>query len=633
LKYKLEISGYRALAIVSVIVYHLFDYLLPNGFLGVDIFFVISGYLIGGHIHKTILSKEFNLKNFWARRFMRIVPASLIMVIVVLLFQSISGFLPDFQNKIEVGFYSLISSANIYFWLNKTGYWGNSAEYSPFLHLWSLSIEEQFYLLLPFYIIISIKFRKLRTIFNVSLLLSSLVFFYILKEVKQVATFYLIFFRGWELFSGYFVYLIKQTYPKQTFSNKLMLEHFGLLLILASLFLDKNIFPVNLLIVLGISFLVFSISNERTYLKSFFSTHFMNLTGKYSYSLYLWHWPILAIVGMYVDSNTVLFYTIYLVLLLIVSFVSFNFVERFFRYKIVYFKHFILLFSVSVFALYFLSFQSYKHDSSPIKNPTWHVIDCHPNPDIRNIGVFAGVDYINFVVDRHTYSKTGFSNHASYYNSDIIILGDSHGVMWSKLILEISNDLNQSVLFFTMGKGESPFFNLTNSPNQVFSSLTDDERIAFNKARFQAISNSKPKLVILSARWNENHLGDSDELMTYLLNRNIPTLLIESPPCLKIGNKNMSQYLAWKNQLNQRVELDCYKLAKNAGSRGIVRMIANKYTNAEIAEVYDLFLTSSSSALAVNNKTPLYLDDDHITYEGSLLARGLLFNQISNFMN
>ena len=137
------------------------------------------------------------------------------------------------------------------------------------------------------------------------------------------------------------------------------------------------------------------------------------------------------------------------------------------------------------------------------------------------------------------------------------MMGDSHGVMWSKVVLDIANELNQSISFFTMGMGESPFFSF-NKPKNKFSYLTYEERSLFNRSRYQALSNSKPNLVILSARWNQQHILESNELMTYLQNHNIPTLLIESPPCLKIGNKNMS-IIAWKN-VDHNVELECTTL-------------------------------------------------------------------------
>ena len=91
----------------------------------------------------------------------------------------------------------------------------------------------------------------------------------------------------------------------------------------------------------------------------------------------------------------------------------------------------------------------------------------------------------------------------------------------------------------------------------------------------------------------------------------------------------MSQFIAWKNQIDHNVELECYDFDELENGRGIVRKIANKYSNTEIANVYDLFLTSPNSVLAVDDNKILYLDDDHLTYEGCLVAKDLLFERIS----
>ena len=193
MKYKLEISGYRALAISSVILYHLTKDLLPNGYLGVDIFFVISGYLIGGQIHNSIENNTFSLGYFWKRRFMRIIPALSAMILIIAGYHYFFGFLPEFQRKAEAGLFSLLSLVNIYFWNFNQGYWSTSSELSPFLHIWSLSLEEQFYVCLPVYIFLILKYKFNPLQFTVVLSILSFVFFYSLSSSNELASFYLLF--------------------------------------------------------------------------------------------------------------------------------------------------------------------------------------------------------------------------------------------------------------------------------------------------------------------------------------------------------------------------------------------------------------------------------------------------------
>ena len=307
---------------------------------------------------------------------------------------------------------------------------------------------------------------------------------------------------------------------------------------------------------------------------------------------------------------------------------SYLLVEKHLRYKLKYFYHSLLVFFIFVFVLYFGQNNNHKHNILFLNEPTWHVIDCYPHPVSEKLGVFNGTNYKNYVTDRNAFAKGGFINFDDNQTNKIIMFGDSHGVMWSKVVLEIANELNHSISFFTMGMGESPFFSF-NKPINKFSYLTYDERSMFNHARYKALTSLKPNLVILSARWNRQHLSESSELMEFLQFHNIPTLLIESPPSLKISDKNISQYIAWKNQIDHTVKLECYDFDEHENGRGIVRKIASNYSNAEVVNVYELYLTSSNSVIAVNDDKLLYLDDDHLTYEGSLIAKELLSERIS----
>lgn len=628
MKYKLEISGYRALAISSVILYHLSNNLLPNGYLGVDIFFVISGYLIGGHIHSSIEKNTFSLGRFWKRRFMRIIPASSTMIFITAGYHYFYEFLPEFQIKAEAGFYSLLSLVNIYFWKYNQGYWSTSSELFPYLHMWSLSLEEQFYFCLPIYIFLIFKFKYNALLLTISLSIFSFILFYSLSSYYELASFYLLFFRGWELLIGYIVYLFKRIIKCHIGYRKLLFEFWGLSFIIFSFFCEIDSLPLNVFAVLGISFLIISISSQRSLLKTLFSMPLFNIVGKLSYSLYLWHWPLISIVANYFSKKSFQYFIIYFAILFATSTLSYLIVERYLRYKIKYFYHSLFVFFSFIYLLYLGQKYNHKHNTLFLNKPNWHVIDCYPHPVSEKIGVFSGTNYMNYVIDRNAFAKDGFMNFDNNQTNKIIMMGDSHGVMWSKVILEIANDLNESISFFTMGSGESPFFSF-DKPNNKFSYLTYEERSMFNRSRYRALSDSIPNLVILSARWNQQHLVDCNELMAFLANHDIPTLLIESPPCLKIGNKNMSQFIAWKNQIDHNVELECYDFDELENGRGIVRKIANKYSNTEIANVYDLFLTSPNSVLAVDDNKILYLDDDHLTYEGCLVAKDLLFERIS----
>ncbi len=148
--YRGDIDGLRAIAVLSVIVFHIDAALLPGGFVGVDVFFVISGYLITGNIVQELNSGRFSLLEFYRRRVKRIAPAMLVVTAVVMLAAYLLMLPEQLRDTGKSAVFSLASLANVYFWLYQdTGYFAQSSLELPLLHLWSLGVEEQFYLLWP----------------------------------------------------------------------------------------------------------------------------------------------------------------------------------------------------------------------------------------------------------------------------------------------------------------------------------------------------------------------------------------------------------------------------------------------------------------------------------------------------
>ena len=200
LLYRPEIDGLRAIAVLSVFLFHINHSFLKGGFLGVDIFFVISGYLISNIILSQIKNNSFNLFDFFVRRIKRLYPALFITVLITLV---LSFFISPFYFKdigLEIGS-SFLFLSNFLFW-DRSGYFGDSHFVKPLLHLWSLSIEGQFYLISPFiFILFFKKYKFLKIIFLVLFLIS---IFLCIKEsfINQNNVFFLTYYRIYELIFG-----------------------------------------------------------------------------------------------------------------------------------------------------------------------------------------------------------------------------------------------------------------------------------------------------------------------------------------------------------------------------------------------------------------------------------------------
>ncbi|MHA7925089.1 MAG: acyltransferase family protein [Marinobacter sp.] len=295
LKYRADIDGLRAFAVLPVILFHAGASWLPGGFVGVDIFFVISGYLISSVILREVQVGHFSFKRFYERRIRRIIPALLVMLLVtVSVFQVIS--LPEQAvSASESGIAALLSISNFYFW-GESGYFSPTAEFMPLLHTWSLAVEEQFYFVFP---IILIAFFKLRVSLKGFLVVGTIAAFAAslwLSVNKPSVAYYLLPARAWELAIG--AVLATGAIPRVKCEFlKESLPMLGIGLILFSVFYIRSdmIFPgwVALFPCLGAALVIHSDGNSWIARKVLMYRPVVFI-GLLSYSLYLWHWPVLA---------------------------------------------------------------------------------------------------------------------------------------------------------------------------------------------------------------------------------------------------------------------------------------------------------------------------------------------------
>ena len=201
--YRPEIDGLRAVAVIPVVLFHLgFDW-ISCGYLGVDVFFVISGYLITQIIVSDLQAGTFSYTRFVSRRIRRIGPVLLAVVSAVLLVTYAGGLVYDFKFVAEQSISSLFFAANVYFWNFIGSYWGPTAEESVLLHTWSLSLEEQFYLVFPWWLVLIWRMGRTALVWSLALLMvgSVVAFIYATFEYPQAA-FYLLPTRAWELLCG-----------------------------------------------------------------------------------------------------------------------------------------------------------------------------------------------------------------------------------------------------------------------------------------------------------------------------------------------------------------------------------------------------------------------------------------------
>lgn len=625
MNYRAEIDGLRALAVLPVILFHAGFEWFSGGFVGVDVFFVISGYLITTIIISEMAEGKFSIVNFYERRARRILPALFFVMAACLPFAWLWLTPNDLKNFGQ----SLVAvstfSSNFLFWW-ESGYFDTVAEWKPLLHTWSLAVEEQYYILFPVFLMLTWRLG----IKWVLILLS--VLFLLSLGVAQwgaynspSATFFLLPTRGWELLVGVFAafYLKYSTHIKShTVNQALSLLGFGMIAYSIFAFDKTTPFPsfYALIPTVGTSLLILC-AVPKTLIHKLLSLKIIVGIGLISYSAYLWHQPLLVFARHRLlgdVSEFILF--ILCVASLVMAWFSWRFIERPFRDRKAISRNFVFTFTITGMILFSL-IGVYTNFKDGFLNRL--------SKEEQEIYFFTTNYNINSYYRSFTCylarNQTANSLNEKCLNGTNLIWGDSHAAGLSFGMRSIDN-FSQIT-----SSGCPPIINqqIKNSPNCL----------DVNNRAIELIKKGLFKKIYLFSDWQRYDL----KIISYLSDTIEELLLVD--PNLQI--KIVGGTPQWQPSLPVVLIKKGISLIENGNDETIINNqfskvqkrdneIVNllykyrKNNNIEFVSLLDKFCESDKClfiAMYCGNKEPVVYDNGHFTAAGSKLAARLILNE------
>jgi peptidoglycan/LPS O-acetylase OafA/YrhL len=605
-----DIDGLRTLAVLPVIAFHfvILPKLFGGGFVGVDIFFVISGYLITRTIFHDVTNNTYSIVDFYNRRIRRIFPA-LFTIFIFCIIVTFSASFPSEATKIGQSIFSSIFFVSNYLFYGQSGYFDRNSETNPLLHMWSLSVEEQFYVVFPMIIYLLRDYRdKVRIRILSALFLASLISAIWKVSSDTAAAFFLVQYRAWELLTGSL--LAVDAIPKLT--RRWQAESVGIggiALIAMSVFLisQNTPFPgfTALAPCLGTAAVIHSATATRTLVSRVLAFSPIRFVGLISYSLYLWHWPLIVFYRLLIASEPSRGEKgIILATCTIAATLSWRFIEKPFRekpYKLTAYGTLfaggaIMFFTAAIsLALPSLIEGVFRYPDRAIE------VLSYANVDESHMRVgkcfFLSTDVVKIADNNCLEIKPNLLN--------FLIIGDSHAAhLWSGLHASYPaiNFLQATVA------GCTPVLD-KKSENAAC--------IAMMKYIFQKfLPHNHLDGVIISARWK------SDAMLPELLKtaktfRSYADRIIIFGPMVEY-DQALPRIIARAIALNKS-EAEFADLHRLSLSRKIDQSFSAELENSpiEYISVYQA-LCAQACEIWATSKTPLQFDNSHLTCEGSI---------------
>ena len=540
-----------------------------------------------------------------------------------------------FRNELDLmgkqAISSLLSFANIHFWILTRDYWGAQPEDSWFLHTWSLSLEEQFYFFFPLISLLFLnKAPRFFGIFCVSTTLLGYILFCLFAPMKPQACFYLLPARFWELsigctiaiYGNYFKDTVKVG-PRLGFAGEWM----GFLLIISSLFfLDgrEGIGSSMMLPTFGSALYIVFAQNKKLGPAKILSNGMCTFVGKISYSLYLWHWPVLFYSDMFKGKWSNWWFLV----LIFISLISYHFIEKPGRKNPKALSYILVGFILCLTGSVYLKFNRGFYDISSFSTTTWNgpLYDVTPTDHEIKWGAelkrkMYGIEVLHKSGKNDlSLENGGVRNVNSPEKPKVLVMGNSHALMWSSVIDEVTKELNLVTAFYGMDS-RFPFI-------KDFSIEKADDSIdyLYDKFRVQAIIENKT-LVVLAANWSYYHyrINDIRKTIQFIEKNGGSTLLIEQPPVLFFGDRNAPQYLSYLGHHPTQSENVYISMGESENwqkGNQIIEELSKEFESCSVLKTSELFLNEDNKVLVIQDNEVLYIDDDHLSFRGANMLYG-----------
>lgn len=623
--YRTDIDGLRAIAVLSILVFHLNKEWLPGGFTGVDVFFVISGFLITSIIYPKIMRGQFSYKDFYMRRIKRIVPAAFFYTFLTLIITAFIYLPNDWILVSKSALSSVIFLSNLYL-MRSVDYFSARAEENPFLHTWSLSVEEQFYVFWPFILVCMARFLKTkfhRMLFISFMLLTSFALAQLLIQSPRGTNiaFYMMPTRFGELLLG----AILAIYSQRINAKGVLMEYLGvlgMLLLVISFFLidERTMFPgfASLLPTTGAALVILSGFNQEQQKKThrlyrLLSVPVLRHIGLISFSLYLVHWPLLAmtryITQEYILTTVQLLYIV--PLMFVLAHTSWRYIEMPFRTtKLTFNKTATYYYLVPAISVLILTSYIIGQDGLPAR-----------------FGLKTG----SFILNEKNICVDDIERHCVIGDKstkpEYALIGDSHGSFYSSIFDVIGKQSEVSIVAKSVNNCSGVFstkvFNTKARTIKVCQILKEDfqnTKLSYNG-------------VIIAERWEARlKFGDTyfnalEKLIEdyailgkeVILMRQVPKYNCNIPRASLLRDKYDLSMSCPILESDGKVEV----------ANELIDKIARRHSNVVALGVEHLLCSEGDCSPYINGDF-VYSDDDHLNLIGSKTLANMLLKGSNN---